>query len=153
MSMRLSSAGMAAAAILMTAAPASAQTGEPDFVFNVPVRIENASPLNGAWSMVECAVFDAAGRNLQADNTPVTVTDGAFRGNVRVEMRMRAPEVRPASAARRYSCALIIASAARPDGTRASLGPLTSDNVAGRYTAASGQSLVSHTLIVSGAVG
>jgi hypothetical protein len=137
---------------LTLASPGAAQTGEPDFVFNVPVRIENAPPINGEWSIVECTVLDEAGRNLQSDNARVRVTDGAFRGTVRVEMRMREPVLRPASAARRYQCALIVASVARADGSRVSLGTLTSENVAGRYTTASGQSLVSHRLIVSGAL-
>lgn len=50
-------------ALTMFTAPAMAQTG-PDYVFNVPVRVENTPSLNGLTGAVQCSVagFDAAGR-------------------------------------------------------------------------------------------
>ena len=107
--------------------PAAAQTG-PDFVFNVPVNIDNVPPLNGRPFELVCGVQAQTASGsilsyLSTDGLPAHPTyaigPGGFHDTIRVELTLPAG-VRRADVLR-WSCDANFFTVTTPAGTTASM--------------------------------
>lgn len=151
--MRIATHGFAASSILfLTAFQALAQDTGPDYVFNVPVRIENARHLTAV--IVQCSVraSDATGRWLASPSGVEIIdsrlVDGAFRSTARVEVRLPAGVTR--SNVREWHCDLLLNGARNPSGTVVDVpGATVEERVAG-YTTVTGQRVTSSRVYAAG---
>ncbi len=129
------------------ATPCMAQA-TPDFVFNVPVRIENAPPLSGRTARVQCNLraYSPAGVWIAspAGSQNIEVGPSGYRGAVRVEVTL--PATVPRSAVRDWSCDLIIAVVTGPSGEAVSISAGSRETQLARYTSTTGQVVASHNL-------
>jgi hypothetical protein len=136
--MRNAIAALAFAAASLMVAPACAD----DFVFNVPVRIENAQMITAA--QVECVVIyerGSPGPGFASAMSTVTVPDGGYNGTVVVTVTPP-PEARRQDA-QEWRCTLGILLAPTP-ATATWLGAsLTDEARSVRYTAATGRLVTS----------
>lgn len=139
------------AGISALASPAAAQTG-PDYVFNVPVRIENATPLAGHPAYVRCSITA-----LSADRHYIRAGEGrqnfdigptGFRGTVRVEVTL-SPGMRRADS-QRWDCTLEFYSVTSATGARTSWGTPNSAEAIRGYPALTGQAVRSSVLVATG---
>jgi hypothetical protein len=140
-------------ATLAFAAPASAQTG-PDYVFNVPVRIENTPPLAGRGFAVDCAVFATgadgryiAARSAGGPEAVQTIGPTGFNGTVRVEVRLL-PGMRRADV-RRWDCGLRFFSVTNAAGAVVSWGTPNSTEALRSYPALTGQQIRRSTVYMA----
>jgi hypothetical protein len=138
---------------MSVASPSLAQ-GAPDFVFNVPVRIENTPPLAGQRASITCQVraISASGAWLGSRSGISYIDIGAsgYSGTVRVEVILP-PEV-PRASVREWSCGLRPLNATSTSGAAAPIGGASADQIPERYTAITGQAIASHRLNVSGTI-
>jgi len=89
--MRLNILAMLASVAALFVTTAHAQSAQPDYVFTVPVRIENAPPFAGHQGRVSCTVQSmSVGRSLSAGegSTSFNIGPSGYRGSVRVEVRL-----------------------------------------------------------------
>ena len=136
---------LALIAAFALATPGSAQEA-PDYIFNVPVRIENAPPLAGRSFMVECAVFatGADGRYIAARSaggpaSTQTIGPTGYNGTVRVEVRLL-PGMRRADV-RRWDCGLRFFNVTNAAGAVVSWGTPNSTEALRSYPALTGQQI------------
>jgi hypothetical protein len=134
------------------ATPSLAQA-TPDFVFNVPVRIENAPPLSGRAVRVQCNLraYSPAGVWIAGPSGGQYVDvgpTGGYRGTVRVEVTL--PPTVPRSAVRDWFCELVVAVVTGPSGEAVSISGGTRETVLARYTSTTGQAIASHSMSASG---
>jgi hypothetical protein len=140
-------AGLALAAF---AAPAMAQTG-PDYVFNVPVRIENTPPLAGQFAVVNCSVIaynlvERRPTGTYYAQQQVTIGDSGYRDTVRIELTLPAGVRR--SDVMNWSCSLILHRARTPAGAVVDM-PAGADRAAA-YTSVTGQTVASSQMLAQG---
>ncbi len=141
---------LSAMALAMLTAPATAQTG-PDYIFNVPVRIENTPPLNGQRANVLCLViaYDfAAGRptgTYQAQQW-ITIGPSGFNDTVRVEITLP-PGVRRADTMS-WSCSLNLQNVRDASGASVPIPPGVDRGAA--YTSVTGQRVASSRTVING---
>ncbi len=151
--MRLLKALILATTLLgASAGTALAQTG-PDYVFNVPVRIENAPPLAGHPAAVECSLSMLQdGRIARAGSarSNFDIGAGGFRGSVRVEVTLL-PGVRRADV-RDYTCTLWFYSVTNAAGARTSWGSPNTLAALPGYRLITGQEVRSHVESVGGTI-
>ena len=144
--MRLLFVPVALAALLLCAAPASAQ----DFTFTVPVRIENMRHIESA--NVNCTVLAVVGverRSLSvAPPVAVPIRDGAFRGNITVPVNVSSGYTR--SDATNWYCSLTY-NWRMPDGTLFNRS-LSSGERPTNYTRYTGQTVTSTVESVQGTI-
>lgn len=134
------------------ATPSAAQTG-PDYVFNVPVRIENAPPLSGHPARVDCDLtMMSEGRIARAGSGSANFDIGpsGFRGNVRVEVALQ-PGVARADV-RQYNCTLWFYSVTNAAGVRTSWGAPNTLAALPGYRIITGQEVRSQVSHVTGVV-
>src|SRR5512147_2884407 len=114
-----------ATALLTT--PAAAQSSDADYVFNVPVRIENAPALNGATVIVECSVqaYNAAGMAIAAPRARQNITVGATGYHDTLHFNISLPEGVRRSDVVRWNCYMDLLNARN---RRGELTPLTGPN-------------------------
>ncbi len=151
--MRIATSGLATISFLfLMASQALAQDSGPDYVFNVPVRVENARHV--AAAAVQCSVraYDAAGRWLASpsgyEGIGPRLVGGAFRGTIRMELRLPAGVTR--SNVRDWSCDLLISAARDPSGAVVNVpGSNVEQRVIG-YTTVTGQRVTSSVVVAQG---
>jgi hypothetical protein len=125
---------------------AAAQTRE-DFVFNVPVRIENASPLDGVPVQVRCSVRAYAGgvfTSAPMAAQSVTVGPTGYTGTVRLAVTL--PDGVRRADVRDWNCSLMINRARNSRGEILAVpGPNVEARVTG-YTTVTGQTVATHNV-------
>jgi hypothetical protein len=149
--MRMIRTLLVAAAISTAASPSYAQSG-PDYIFNVPVRIENAQPLAGNPLQVMCTVsaYDASWRHLGSQTATQTITpsETGYRSSVRLELTL--PPGLARSNVRRWSCGLLLQTANTPSGVRVAIPGVNSEARLAQYPTVTGQSVASSALSTNG---
>ncbi|WP_135212070.1 hypothetical protein [Vitreimonas flagellata] len=154
--MRLLKALILATAFLSASAGAAlAQTG-PDFVLNVPVRIENAPPLANREAEVRCQIqaYQPGTRTVTAlprAQQRIRIGPTGFRETLRFEFSF--PPGVPRSHARYWNCELALLEAATPSGEVVSVVAGNVATTVTNYTSVTGQSVASSNVSVNGTFG
>lgn len=138
------------AASAFAAPSAVAQTRE-DYVFNVPVRIENTPPLNGQDVRILCAVDATVGGafvRVPSVMQLVRVGPTGYRGTVRLAITL--PEGVRRSDVSGWYCQMQLLHALSPSGVRTEISGANVELKVASYTAVSGQAVASRNVHRSG---
>jgi hypothetical protein len=138
--------------LLIALAPAQPLAFFADYVFNVPVRIENMHSVTTAW--VTCSLThrgttasDVRGIGV-GGRTNVTLVDGAYNGTVTVTVPVSSSDAIQYPPTN-YQCTLVY-EWRNPDGTTYNESPFTSADRATAFTRLTGQAIAQITGDVSG---
>lgn len=133
----------------LSASAAHAQTPPADYVFNVPVRIENAAPLNGASVAVECSVqaYNASGSAIAVPRSRQVITVGPSGYHDTLHFEIALPEGVRRQDVVRWNCYMDISQARNRSGA---MTPLSGPNAGAhidQYPIVTGQAVRSSNII------
>lgn len=146
--MRLNSFALLATVMALFVTNAYAQSG-PDYVFTVPVRIENASPLSGHQGTVVCSVQNMSGGRVIRGGHGSTVFDigpSGYHAPVRVEVRLMDGVSRASGV--RWACELQLSQVTNRAGETVAWGSPNVGTALPLYPVVTGQTVSSTNLVV-----